>query len=879
MARSSLHLGWNSLAVALALTINVNTFGQDSSEDQIVRVRDGIQVLYRFGNADGDRVRDVSGNGSPVDLKIEHPNAVTRKPGALTVRGKTVIRSESAPKQLIETIRRSGELTVEAWVTPADDRQSGPARIVTLSKSGVQRNFTLGQDGNKYDARLRTTKTSDNGIPSITTGKTVRPRQTHVVYTRDRSGAAKIYVDGKVTQQKNVSGNLNKWDASYRLALANELSDDRQWRGTFHLVAVYSRDLSAREVSQNFRAGAGANHAQTRVADIKARRARHFETKIAPLLAKHCLECHDTSSKEGGLDLSRRGPALAGGDTGGALVPGKSAESLIIRSVREDTMPHDRPPLEPTEKQLLQAWIDDGATWSVDWIDPAIFKEERGTENWIRRLTVAEYIESVRTAVGVDIAKEARQILPPDKRADGFSNTAYNLNVDFEHVDAYTKLAEIIVGKMDVDRYASRFTKKKRLIDDDMRGLIDVMGKWIFRGPLQEREIVDFRGITTSVASAGGDFEEAVSYVLEAMLQSPRFIYRIENQRGDGSEYPVDEYELASRMSYILWGAPPDEELIRAAEAGELYDPSLVQSQVERMMKDPRSVRRSEQFLIQWLDLDRLQNLRPSREKYPEWAPEIATDMRAETLAFFKEVVWKQQRPMADLLNAQLTFATPVLARHYRMDSQGDAFQKYDLKSEPARGGLLTQGSMLTIGGDDASMVTRGLFVLNDLLFSEVGDPPPGLDTTPVPPSPGRSHRAIATDRIESTSCGGCHSRFEPLAFGLEKFDGLGSFHERDEHGNELRDDGEILFPGRAEPVVYRNSSELMNLLASSDRVAECLTRKVTQFALGRPLVASDAREVRKIHERAIQHGGTYAATVTAIVLSDLVQKTRTVDE
>ncbi len=101
-------------------------------------------------------------------------------------------------------------------------------------------------------------------------------------------------------------------------------------------------------------------------------------------------------------------------------------------------------------------------------------------------------------------------------------------------------------------------------------------------------------------------------------------------------------------------------------------------------------------------------------------------------------------------------------------------------------------------------MVTRGLFVLNDLLFSEVGDPPPGLDTTPVPTSPGRTHRAIATERIESTSCGGCHSRFEPLAFGLEKFDGLGTFHEVDEHGNTLREDGEILFPGDAKPVGYR---------------------------------------------------------------------------
>ena len=120
-------------------------------------------------------------------------------------------------------------------------------------------------------------------------------------------------------------------------------------------------------------------------------------------------------------------------------------------------------------------------------------------------------------------------------------------------------------------------------------------------------------------------------------------------------------------------------------------------------------------------------------------------------------------------------------------------------------------------------MVARGLFVLSDLLFSEVGDPPPGLDITPVPTSLGNTHRAIATVRVKSQSCGGCHARFEPLAFGLECYDGIGSFQTVDEHGNVLRQDGEILFPGASEPTAYRTSADMMNLLASSDRVKQCL--------------------------------------------------------
>ena len=131
-------------------------------------------------------------------------------------------------------------------------------------------------------------------------------------------------------------------------------------------------------------------------------------------------------------------------------------------------------------------------------------------------------------------------------------------------------------------------------------------------------------------------------------------------------------------------------------------------------------------------------------------------------------------------------------------------------------------------------------------------------------------------ERIKSESCGGCHSRFEPLAFGLEMYDGLGTFLRKDEHGNALREDGEILFPGDAAPTRYRNSAEMMRLLAGSDRVQQCLTRKVTQFAIGRPLFASDARIVRKIHEMAMKDGGTYQAVIRAVVMSDLVQKTRT---
>ena len=140
-----------------------------------------------------------------------------------------------------------------------------------------------------------------------------------------------------------------------------------------------------------------------------------------------------------------------------------------------------------------------------------------------------EYIETVRSAVGVDIAKEARELLPPDLRADGFRNTAYNLNVDLKHVEAYSQLAQLIARRMDVLKFADRFSKSRSLnTDATARKFVAAVGEWLLRGPLDDREVTNYSGILTAVASAGGSYEQGVSLMVEAMLQSPRFIYCIE---------------------------------------------------------------------------------------------------------------------------------------------------------------------------------------------------------------------------------------------------------------------------------------------------------------------------------------------------------------
>ena len=850
-----------------------------SGETSDFRSRSGLLALYDFSETAGADIRDRAASGVAFDLKIPNINQVRRSQGTLEITSKTTIKSRKAASRMNATIKRSGEITLEAWIKPANLDQKGPARIITLSKNSTQRNVTLGQDGDAIEVRFRTTKTSNNGLPSLRSpNRSLTTDLTHVAYTRDRSGRARLYLNGGLAREETIEGSPSNWAGSYYLALGNELSNDRGWLGSCHLVAIYSRDLLPGEIARHYKLGPKAP-TEPPAEHAEQPNGKLFAEAIAPIIAKHCLECHDAANRKGKLDLSTKTAAFKGGSEGNPIVPGKSEESLLWELVSADEMPDERQALSPKEKALLKEWIDGGATWPGEMVDPLAHKRDRrANETWVRRLTRTEYIETVRSAVGVDIAKEAREFLPPDVRADGFSNTAYNLGVDFEHIEAYARLADIIVGRMDLRAFARRFTEKTKFTDDAMGALIAKMGKRLLRGPLQDHEIIAYRGITTTVAGAGGSRDEAVRYVIEAMLQSPRFIYQIENQRGDGKTWPVSEYELASRMSYILWGAPPDDALMNAADQGELFDQSEVANHVDRMLTDPRAVTRSLQFLAQWLDLDRLQNMRPNAEKFPHWDPALAQDMRQESLAFFKDLVWDQERPLADLLNARFTYVTPRLARHYNLGLRPDApgMQRVSLEEDDARGGLLTQGSVLTIGGDEASMVTRGLFVLHDLLRSGVKDPPPGVDTTPVPSRAGLTQRAIAEKRIQDRSCGACHSKFEPLAFGLEKFDGLGTFRTEDEHGNPLRDDGEILFPGESAPIPYQNAAELMNLLAQSERVQENITWKVAQFALGRPLTQADAPILQKIHLLAQKSGGTYKSLIKAIILSDLVQTTRT---
>ncbi len=781
-------------------------------------------------------------------------------------------------KKLVKEVRESNELTLEVWFDTARLDQKGPARLFTFSKTTSERNFTIGQESDHIEVRLRTTKTSTNGLPAFAAPKgTLKTGRTHLVFTRQRNGDSRLYLNGREVAKTRIEGNLSNWNPDFNLLVGDENGGGRAWNGTVYSLRVVASALKPAAIQTLFSSGPGAalpTEPKAKPKPVRNPNEVLFETKVTTILTKHCLECHDSASQKGDLDLSKR---LKSHVEDGIIVAGKADHSLLWESVASDEMPKDRDPLSSGEKKILKEWLDGGGAWTIDFVDPAIYSgPPESSPTLAPRLTVTEYVRTIRDLFGVDVEAQAREWLPADVRADGFSNTAYNLTIDLEHIEGFSKLAAFVASEMDAAAFAKRFSSKRDLSDYTMIPLIEAMEIQVLRSPLTKAERALYRGVSTSVASAGGSFDEAIRFVVEAMLQSPRFLYRSEKTPEKNREL-LDDYEMASRLSYVIWGSAPDRELLELAGSRNLNHPAQIEAQAARMLNDPRAIERSLDFASDWLHLDRLSHLQPGKAHFPDWDPALAAEMRSETLAFFREVIWKEKLPLSSLLNAPFTFVSPALAKHYRIPvpaaGKGKTeLQRVDLSKVPTRGGILTQGSVLTIGGDEASMVTRGLFVLNDLLRGVIKDPPPCVSTVPVPSEPGKTQRTIAMERVASKSCGACHVRFEPLAYGLERFDGLGSFHEKDHFGNPLRDDGEILFPGDAKPIAFDHVGQLMDLLAESDRVKETLTWKLVQFAAGRPLNAADAEAVFAIHEASQKAGGRYEDVISAIVQSDLIR-------
>lgn len=496
-----------------------------------------------------------------------------------------------------------------------------------------------------------------------------------------------------------------------------------------------------------------------------------------------------------------------------------------------------------------------------------------------RRLTVDEYLASVESVLGVDVRSEASATFPTDLRADGFSNTATALIVTDQHIEAYESLATVAVDKVsDFSAFVSTHTSCTQFSPACQNEFIDALGKRILRGPVTAQESAALEPLFAVAQDEGEPFEAGARLVTLALLQFPRFVYRIENEIGDGKARKLSGLELASRLSFLLWGAPPDSTLLDAAGDGKLDTDAQIAAQVRRMLDEPSARTRAATFVSDWLNLSRLPTLTRDAKRFPDWTPALGAAMFDETQRFFESVAFDAKAPLSSLFNSQVTFVSAELADHYGVTADSDG--RVDLSSDPARGGLLTQGAVLTIGGNSESMVGRGLFLLENILCGHIDSPPPGVDTTPPDVGAGATQRVHSESRVDNPSCGNCHSQMEPPAWGIERFDAVGRFRMQDEFGNDLKQDGYVLFPGQTEATPYATTEELNNHLAQSPEVRACMVSKLSQFAFGRPLARSDEPldlcAVEDVQSRFEKSAGGFEDLIVAIVQSNAFRKIQT---
>ncbi|MBC8350561.1 MAG: DUF1592 domain-containing protein [Planctomycetes bacterium] len=407
--------------------------------------------------------------------------------------------------------------------------------------------------------------------------------------------------------------------------------------------------------------------------------------------------------------------------------------------------------------------------------------------------------------------------------------------------------------------------------DDAARKVIERFTSRAFRRPATSNELDRLMQLVKVAEKAGDNFEASIQLALQAVLVSPHFLFRIEENPDAGSlERSLTDYELATRLSYFLWNSMPDDELFRHAWQGTLRKDDNLDHQVRRMLGDAKAKALVDGFAAQWLQLRKFDEMIPSERHFPSFDDRLRADMRRETELFFSYIVQKD-RSVTDLLVADYSFINQRLARHYGLPNvKGERFQRVSLAGTP-RGGLLTHGSILTVTSNPTrtSPVKRGRWILENLL----GEPPP-----PPPPNvpelvdEGKELTGTLREQMEqhreNPTCSVCHETMDALGFALENFDAVGAWrlfdgkHPVDASG-QLPDGGS--FNGPAELATYLRGN-------MQDKFVHCMAEKLLTYALGRGLEFYDQCAVDKILVELSQNEYRFSSLVLGVVRSEPFQ-------
>ena len=537
----------------------------------------------------------------------------------------------------------------------------------------------------------------------------------------------------------------------------------------------------------------------------------------------------------------------------------------------------------PDEHRLLV--LVDGEPVKEFILEPRLDMRPEAERTWRTRVS----LKAGPHAVGVTFAK-LPSIREVDSAYQRFLRPYYLTGViGRPHNTIYQPFLDVIgiVGPFEAAGPGQTLTRQ-RVFTCYPQGLSDgescaltimrTLARRAYRRPVTDADLDLLMNVYRQDAEAGG-FEAGIEAALQALLASPDFLYRVEQDPPGvpaGTGYRISNLELASRLSFFLWSSIPDEALLETAEGGRLTDPAVLDLEIRRMLSDPRSDALVENFAGQWLLLRNLEAHRPDLPLFPNFDDSLRQAMRRETELFFGSVL-REDRSVVELLTADYTFVNERLARHYGISRiHGNEFHRVQLADEHRRG-LLGHASILTVTSrpNRTSPVLRGKWILENVLGAPAPEPPPSVPA--LRENDGSTQHLLGVrERLAAHRanpvCAGCHAMIDPPGFALENFDAVGQWRERNEALAPIDASG-VLPDGTA----FDGLGEFRaTLVKDPEMFANTVTRKLMTYALGRGLEPYDMPAIRRIVREAKPGGLTLSALLTGIVQSVPFQMRRT---
>ena len=585
-----------------------------------------------------------------------------------------------------------------------------------------------------------------------------------------------------------------------------------------------------------------------------------FVRDVLPILEKaDCAGCHQPN----GVASTTR-----------LLFPekGASADELegfgdALRSLVDTRKPEDSPLLaKPTmrvkhagglriklgspEEAAVRRWVDHLASTAP--VARRAYSRSTGAKTALRRLTHSQYDNTVRDLLG-DRTFPSRQF-PPEDFIDGFKNQYQGQSISPILADNYATAAERLASNWSGPDPGPQFVRQ--------------FGKRAFRRPLTPEEETRYALLYR---------QGKAKLVIEAMLQSPAFLYRPDT----AATPPWQPYVRAARLSYLLWDTMPDEALTSAAERGELNTADGLEAAARRMLGDPRARQAADEFIAQWFRFDSIVTMVKERRAFPLFNRELALAMTEETRRLAADLIWSN-RSFMEFYTANYTYLNSDLAALYKLPAPADEFAKVTFPDDIDRGGgVLGHGSFLSLTSKpaDTSITARGLFVREHILCQQVPQPPPGVNTNLPAAEPGKTltNRDKLVMHLANPACASCHNLIDPIGHGLEKFDGSGArrekmhvelpkYNRREENkfvDAEIDNSGWVTGIANSE---FRSPKELGRILAGNGQCQDCVVKQYFRYAMGRHENAGDRALIERVSARFRESGFRFQDMMVELV-------------